>query len=81
MFLAYAAELGVLAALAWIACLLAVAVGAGCAGAARRTSTCGAPGWSPWRSGWVVVANFTPMGYAFCHSLLWLWPGICWSRT
>lgn len=80
VFLGVAAELGALAALAWIACLLAAL-----AGALRRR---GPPDLDVWRAGlvavavgWVVVANFTPMGYAFAHSLLWLWIGICWSRT
>ena len=31
--------------------------------------------------GWVVVANLTPMNYAFCHSLFWLWLGLTRSRT
>ena len=48
----------------------------------------GPPDLVVWRGGliaiaaaWLVVANFTPMSYAFCHSLMWLWAGICWSRT
>jgi O-antigen ligase len=80
VFLGYAAELGVLAVLAWIACLLA-AVGGGL----RRR---GPPDLGVWRAGlvavavaWLVVANFTPMGYAFVHSVLWLWAGLCWSRA
>jgi len=80
VFLANGSELGVLAVLAWVAAL-AIAVGNGL----RRR---GPPELDRWRGGlvavalaWLVVANFTPMGYAFCHSLLWLWAGICWSRT
>ena len=70
-----------LATLAWIAAL-AIAVGGGAAPArAARARRAGARGWSPSPSPGLVVANFTPMGYAFCHSLLWLWAGICWSRT
>lgn len=80
VFLSTGAELGVLALAAWIAALL-IAIGGGLA---RR----GPPDLDRWRGGlvavavaWAVVANFTPMGYAFCHSVLWLWAGICWSRT
>jgi putative inorganic carbon (hco3(-)) transporter len=80
VFLSHAAELGVLAALVWIGCL-AAAVG----GALRRR---GPPDLDAWRAGlvavavaWLIVANFTPMGYAFVHSVLWLWTGLCWSRT
>jgi putative inorganic carbon (HCO3(-)) transporter len=80
VFLGYAAELGVLAVLAWVACLLAALVGA-----LRRR---GPPDLDVWRAGlvavavaWLIVANFTPMGYAFVHSVLWLWAGLCWSRT
>jgi O-antigen ligase len=80
VFLAYGAELGVPATLAWIAALL-VAIGGGL----RRR---GPPDLDRWRAGlvtvacaWFVVANFTPMGYAFDHAVLWLWAGLCWSRT
>jgi O-antigen ligase len=80
VFLGNGAELGALVLLAWIAAL-AIAVGGG----VRRR---GPPELDRWRTGliaiavaWLVVANFTPMGYAFCHSVLWLWAGICWSRT
>jgi putative inorganic carbon (hco3(-)) transporter len=80
VFLGYAAELGVLAALVWVACL-AAAIGR----ALRRR---GPPDLDVWRAGlvavavaWLIVANFTPMGYAFVHSALWLWTGLCWSRT
>jgi putative inorganic carbon (hco3(-)) transporter len=80
VLLGYAAELGVLAALIWLACL-AAAIGR----ALRRR---GPPDLDVWRAGlvavtvaWLIVANFTPMGYAFVHSALWLWAGLCWSRT
>jgi putative inorganic carbon (hco3(-)) transporter len=80
VFLANAAELGVLATLAWIACLVIAFL----QGIARR----GPPDLDVWRTGliavacgWVVVANLTPMNYAFCHGILWLWLGICRSRT
>ncbi|MDA0139645.1 O-antigen ligase family protein [Solirubrobacter deserti] len=80
VFLANGAELGALVLVAWIAAL-AIAIG----GALRRR---GPPDLGVWRAGliavaigWLVVANFTPMYYAFCHSVLWLWAGICWSRT
>jgi hypothetical protein len=80
IFLGYAAELGVFATLAWAAALLYVVVG----GLRRR----GPPDLDVWRIAllaiglaWLVVANFTPMGYAFDHATLWLWAGITWSRT
>jgi putative inorganic carbon (HCO3(-)) transporter len=80
VFLATGAELGALVLVAWVAAL-AIAVGGG-------LRLRGPPDLDRWRTGliavavaWAVVANFTPMGYAFCHSVLWLWAGICWSRT
>jgi putative inorganic carbon (HCO3(-)) transporter len=80
VFLAYGAEIGVPATLVWIGTLL-FAVG----GALLKR---GPPDLDAWRSGllavfvaWIVVANFTPMGYAFDHALLWLLAGLCWSRT
>jgi putative inorganic carbon (hco3(-)) transporter len=80
IFLGYAAELGVLVTLAWIAALAYAVIG----GLRRR----GPPDLDLWRVAllsigiaWLVVANFTPMGYAFDHSILWLWAGITWSRT
>ena len=80
VFLGYAVDLGVLALIAW-GIALCCAVG----GALRRR---GPPDLDHWRTGlvavavaWVVVANFTPMGYAFDHAALWLWAGLCWSRT
>ncbi len=80
VFLSYAAELGVLLCVAWV-----IALGLALMGGLRRR---GPPDLDDWRSGlvafavaWAVVANFTPMGYAFAHSLLWLWAGLTWSRT
>jgi putative inorganic carbon (HCO3(-)) transporter len=80
VILSYAAELGLIATVAW-AVALALAVGGGL----RRR---GPPDLDDWRIGlvavacaWLVVANFTPMTYAFPHALLWLWAGIAWSRT
>jgi putative inorganic carbon (hco3(-)) transporter len=80
VILSYAAELGLIAAVVW-AVALAVAVGGGL----RRR---GPPELDHWRVGlvavacaWLVVANFTPMTYAFPHALLWLWAGLTWSRT
>jgi len=80
VFLSYATELGVPLLFAWV-----IAIGIALMGGLRRR---GPPDLDLWRSGlvafavaWAVVANFTPMGYAFVHSLLWLWAGMAWSRT
>lgn len=80
VFLSYAVELGVLVLTAWVISIALALMG----GLRRR----GPPDLDDWRSGliafavaWVVVANFTPMGYAFVHSLLWLLAGMTWSRT
>jgi O-antigen ligase len=80
IFLGYAAELGVLAMLIWAGTLLYAVVG----GLRLR----GPPDLDLWRVGllavalaWLVVANFTPMGYAFDHAALWLWAGLAWSRS
>jgi O-antigen ligase len=79
VFIAYAAELGVIAALAWVACIV-VAL-------AQALPRRGPPDLDVWRTGlvvvacgWVVVANLTPMNYAFCHSVFWLWLGIARCR-
>jgi putative inorganic carbon (hco3(-)) transporter len=79
IFLGYATELGVLPTLVWMGTLAYVVL----TGLRRR----GPPDLDHWRVGlvavsiaWLVVANFTPMGYAFDHSALWLWAGICWGR-
>jgi O-antigen ligase len=80
VFLANAAELGVIATAAWIACIAVALIG----GLVQR----GPPELDDWRTGliavgvgWIVVANLTPMNYAFCHSVFWLWMGLGWSRT
>jgi O-antigen ligase len=80
VFLAYGAEIGVLATLAWIGCVIVAFL----QGIRRR----GPPDLDIWRTGliavtcgWVVVANLTPMNYAFCHSVFWLWLGLTRSRT
>jgi O-antigen ligase len=79
VFLAYAAEMGVLATVLWIGCIAVAFIG----GIVRR----GPPELDLWRTGliavgcgWVVVASLTPMNYAFCHSLFWLWMGIARAR-
>src|SRR3712207_3280658 len=79
VFLAYAAEMGVLATVVWIACIAVAFIG----GLVRR----GPPELDLWRTGlivvgcgWIVVASLTPMNYAFCHNLFWLWMGITRAR-
>jgi putative inorganic carbon (hco3(-)) transporter len=79
VFLGYLAELGLLGTAAW-ALALAIAVLRPLAGRAP-------PALEPWRIGllaigvnWLVVANFTPLGYALPNHLLWLWAGIVWAR-
>jgi putative inorganic carbon (hco3(-)) transporter len=75
VFLSNAVELGMVGALIWAAGLL-MAVG----GAILRR---GPPELEPWRVGllayaacWLVVSNFTPLGYTFGNYLLWLWAGV-----
>jgi O-antigen ligase len=75
VFLSNAVELGLLGALLWAAALL-MAVG----GAVFRR---GPPELEPWRLGllavaacWLVVSNFTPLGYTFSNYLLWVWAGL-----
>jgi putative inorganic carbon (hco3(-)) transporter len=75
VFLSNAVELGMVGALLWAAGLL-MAVG----GAILRR---GPPELEPWRVGllayaacWLVVSNFTPLGYTFGNYLLWLWAGV-----
>ena len=79
-FLSNAVELGVPVTLLWIAALVA-ALAAALSGRAS-------PAEAPWRLAlvaiavsWLVVANFTPMGYAFPHLLLWTWAGVVWARV
>ena len=75
VFLSNAVELGVIGALIWAAGLF-MAVG----GAILRR---GPPDLEPWRLGllaffacWLVVSNFTPLGYTFGNYLLWVWAGL-----
>jgi putative inorganic carbon (HCO3(-)) transporter len=78
VFLANASELGLIGALGWLGALF-IAIGG-----ALMTR---APGdLNLWRLGliafavnWLVVANFTPFGYAFATHMMWLWPGIVWA--
>jgi O-antigen ligase len=75
VFLSNAVELGVIGAGLWAAGLL-MALG----GAILRR---GPPELEPWRLGliafaacWLVVSNFTPLGYSFSNYLLWIWAGL-----
>jgi O-antigen ligase len=75
VFLSNAVELGLGGALIWAAGLI-MAVG----GAILRR---GPPELEPWRVGllayatcWLVVSNFTPLGYTFGNYLLWVWAGL-----
>jgi O-antigen ligase len=75
VFLSNAVELGMVGALIWAAGLL-MALG----GAIFRR---GPPDLEAWRLGllayavcWLVVSNFTPLGYTFGNYLLWIWAGM-----
>lgn len=75
VFLAIAVDLGLVGFLGWFIGLLG-AIG----GALRRR---GPPDVELWRVGllavaadWLIVANFTPLGYAFPNHLIWLWSGL-----
>jgi O-antigen ligase len=75
VFLSNAVELGIVGAVIWAAGLF-MAVG----GAILRR---GPPELEPWRLGllafavcWLVVSNFTPLGYTFSNYLLWVWAGL-----
>jgi len=79
VFLANAAELGLLGGTLWLIALLA-AIGGAVVGRAP-------PELEPWRIGmiavavnWVVIANFTPLGQTFGNVVLWLWAGVVWAR-
>jgi hypothetical protein len=78
VFLANASELGLVGTSLWLVALL------GAIGAAVLLRA--PPELEPWRVGliavsvnWLVVANFTPLGYALPNHVLWLWPGVVWS--
>jgi O-antigen ligase len=80
VFLSNAVELGLVGALLWAAALL-MAVG----GAVFRRAP---PELEPWRLGllayascWLVVSNFTPLGYTFSNYLLWTWAGLLGAAT
>jgi O-antigen ligase len=75
VFLSNAVELGLVGALLWAAGLL-MALGTAIL---RR----GPPELDVWRLGllafavcWLVVSNFTPLGYSFANYLLWTWAGL-----
>jgi O-antigen ligase len=80
VFLNYAVQLGIVGLLAWL-----IALGTAVVSGLRLR---GPPDLNHWRTGligvvvaWMVVGNFTPMGYSFDHAVLWLWAGLTWSRT
>lgn len=75
VFLGNGAELGLIGATLALAGVL-IALGGG---VLRR----GPAELDPWRAGliaiaisWLIVANFTPLGYAFPNHLIWLWAGV-----
>ena len=78
VFLANAADLGLIGVTIWVAAL-AWAVGGPIV---RR----GPPELRLWKIGllaiaaqWFVIAKFVPLGYAFPNALLWLWAGVAWG--
>jgi putative inorganic carbon (hco3(-)) transporter len=79
VFLSYAAELGLPAALLWVS---AVALGGA---AAWRGSTRLAPEWRAATIAilvnWLVVVNFDPLGYAFPNLCVWVWLGLAAAPT
>jgi O-antigen ligase len=75
VFLGNAAELGIPGAVLW-ACGLVLAIG----GALVRRAP---PALQPWRIGlvalavqWLIVANLTPLPWAFPTLVLWTWAGV-----
>jgi O-antigen ligase len=75
VFLGNAAELGIPGAVLW-ACGLVLAIG----GALVRRAP---PELEPWRIGlvalaveWLIVANLTPLPWAFPTLVLWTWAGV-----
>jgi putative inorganic carbon (hco3(-)) transporter len=75
IFLGNAAELGIPGAALWLAGLV-LAIG----GALVRRAP---PGLGPWRAAllaialeWLIVANLTPLPWAFPTVLLWTWAGV-----
>jgi putative inorganic carbon (HCO3(-)) transporter len=80
VFLANAAELGLVGMSLWLGALL-LAVG----GAIVRP---GPPELRHWRAGllavavvWAVDANFSPLSYPFPNVLLWTWAGVVWAGS
>ncbi len=78
VFLGFAVDLGLVGFGAWLGALLTAL------GSAVRWR--GPPKSEIWRVGliavatdWLIVANFTPLGYAFPNHLIWLWPGVVLS--
>ncbi len=75
VFLGNASELGIPGAVLW-ACGLVLAIG----GALVRRAP---PELEPWRIGlvalaaqWLIVANLTPLPWAFPTLVLWTWAGV-----
>jgi O-antigen ligase len=80
VFLGNAAELGIPGAFVW-ACGLVLAIG----GALVRRAP---PGLGPWRVAllalavqWLIVANLTPLPWAFPTLVLWTWAGVLGAGT
>jgi putative inorganic carbon (hco3(-)) transporter len=78
VFLANASELGLIGALGWLSALF-IAVGSALMTPARGDLKLWRFGLIAFAVNWLVVANFTPLGYAFANHMLWLWPGIVWA--
>ena len=80
VFLSNAAELGIPGAVLW-ACALVLAIG----GALLRRAP---PALGAWRVGlvalavqWLIVANLTPLPWAFPTLVLWTWAGVLAAGT
>jgi putative inorganic carbon (HCO3(-)) transporter len=79
-YLSNAAELGLVGATLWLACIVFAI------GAAIVTPLPGE--FAPWRMGllaitvmWAVVAFFTPLEGPFSPVVLWLWAGLVWAGS
>lgn len=75
VILSHTVELGLIGAALWATALLMALAGA----LLRR----GPPELEPWRRGllaiavcWLLVINFTPLGFTFSNYLLWVWAGL-----
>jgi O-antigen ligase len=82
VFLSNAVELGIVGGGLWA---IGLVMGIGGALTRRGPPTREA---LAWRTGliaavvcWLVVANFTPLDYAFDNEVLWLWAGIAWTAA